>query len=287
VNQPTSDVRVVRDSGRSILGEGPLWSERHDAVFWVDILGHRLHRLSIADDVVTRWDMPEAIGWIIERETGFIAGMASGFHALTLDPFTVTPIHDPEPDRPDNRMNDAKADAAGRIWAGTMPFSCQGATGALYRLDTDLTCTRVDAPYTIANGPAIAPDGRTLFHTDTALRTIFRFAVHDDGTLGPRTPHIVFARGWGNPDGMTLDADGHLWVAHWGASRITRFDPAGAAERSITLPASQITSMTFAGPDLDRMFVTSAADGVDEEHGGALFEVDPGCRGLPTLRFGG
>lgn len=282
-------VAVVAGSGRAALGEGPLWSEREQAVFWVDILGCRLHRLSLADGAVQRWDLPEAIGWVIERERapGFIVGLASGFHELALPEVALRPIVDPEPDRPGNRMNDAKADARGRIWAGTMPFSCRGATGALYRLDPDRRCTRVDAPYTIANGPAIAADGATLFHTDTALRTVFRFAVRDDGTLGPRTPHIVFDKDWGNPDGMTLDAEGGLWVAHWGTGRVSRFDPAGMRERSIALPASQITSMTFAGDALDRMFVTSAADGVDEEHAGALFEVDPGCRGLPTQRFGG
>ncbi|WP_033923246.1 SMP-30/gluconolactonase/LRE family protein, partial [Sphingomonas sp. 37zxx] len=91
---------------------------------------------------------------------------------------------------------------------------------------------------------------------------------------------------WGKPDGMTFDADGGLWVAHWGGSRISRFDPAGKIERSIALPASQITSMTFAGASLDRMFVTSAAKGVSEPNAGALFEVDPGCCGLAPHRFG-
>jgi D-xylonolactonase len=279
---------VVPGSGRAVLGEGPLWSARAQAVFWVDILGKRLNRLSLADGAVTGWDMLQPTGWVIEREAGgFVAGAADGFHRLTLEPFALIPLHDPEADQPLNRMNDAKADRFGRIWAGTMPFSCEGASGAFYRLDPDGRCTRVDAPYTIANGPAIDPDGRWLFHTDTALRTIFRFAIHDDGTLGARVPHIVFKQDWGNPDGMTLDADGCLWVAHWGTGQVSRFDPAGVRERSIALPASQITSMTFAGDALDRMFVTSAADGADEPHAGALFEVDPGCRGLPTMMFGG
>ena len=280
---------AVPGSGRAILGEGPLWSMRHDAIWWVDILGRRVNRLSLAGNAVDRWDMPDVIGWLIEREahSGFVAGMAGGFVELDLEPLAIRAILAPEPGQSGNRMNDAKADGAGRIWAGTMPFDGTGATGAFYRLDPGFACTRVDAPYTIANGPAIMPDGRWLFHTDTALRTIFRFAVNDDGSLGTRAPHIMFDQAWGYPDGMTIDADGGLWVAHWGTGQVSRFDPAGGRERSITLPASQITSMTFAGADLDRMFVTSAADGVDEDLAGALFEVDPGCRGLPTLRFGG
>lgn len=281
--------RVVPGSGRSILGEGPIWSARRNAVLWVDILGRQVRQLSLVTGEVAAWDMPEPIGWLIERadRPDFIAGLATGFVELSLDPVTIRAIVDPEPDRIENRMNDAKADPAGRIWAGTMPFSCEGASGSFYRLDPDRSVTRVDGPYTIANGPAIAPDGRLLFHTDSKLSTVFRFAVNDDGSLGPRTPHIVFNDDWGSPDGMTLDAEGFLWIAHWGTGQVSRFDPEGLRERSIALPASQITSMTFAGPALDRMFVTSAADGVNEADAGALFEVDPGCRGLPTLPFGG
>lgn len=284
-----SGVRVIEGSERSLLGEGPLWSSRENALYWVDIVGQRLHRLLLADDRIDSWDMPEPIGWVIERQwaPGFIAGFASGFAELTLDPLAIRPIGNPEPDRPGNRMNDAKADPAGRIWAGTMAANCKGMEGSLYRLDPDRRWTRVDGPYGIANGPAIGADGKTLYHTDTALRLIYRFDVLNNGTLGPRQAHIRFEQDWGTPDGMTVDADGGLWVAHWGGARVSRFTREGRLDRSIALPASQITSCTFGGQKLDRMFVTSAADGVDEPCAGMLFEVEPGCRGLPTLAFGG
>jgi D-xylonolactonase len=284
-----SEVRIVEGSGRSRLGEGPLWSERDNAVYWVDILGQRLRRLSLASGEVSGWDMPEPVGWVIEREAApsFIAGLSSGFVELLLDPLVIRPIGNPEPHLPANRMNDAKADPKGRIWAGTMAADCTGMDGSLYRLDPDRTWARVDGPYGIANGPAITADGKMLYHTDTARRSIYRFEVRDDGTLGERQLRMRFEKDWGSPDGMTLDAEDGLWVAHWGGGRVSRFSPEGKLERSIELPASQITSCTFAGSDLDRMFVTSAADGVDEPHAGMLFEVDPGCRGLPTLAFGG
>lgn len=280
---------IVASSKRDRLGEGPLWSDRDNAVYWVDILGQRLNRLSLADDNFESWNMPEPIGWVIERETklGLIAGFRSGFAELELDPFRITPIVAPEPDRDDNRMNDAKADAQGRIWAGTMPMDCASPCGALYRLDPDRTVTQVDNGYYITNGPAFSVDGHWIYHTDTKRQIVFRFPINDDGTLGQRGPFILFEPEWGTPDGMTVDADGHLWIAHWGAGCVSRFTPEGKRERWISLPASQITSCTFAGPDVDRMFVTSAAEGVQEEHGGALFEVDPGCRGLPTCRFKG
>ncbi|GGB22154.1 calcium-binding protein [Sphingomonas metalli] len=280
----------VPGSGRSVLGEGPSWSARENAVFWVDILGKRLNRLSLADGAVTGWDMPRNIGWVVERadRPGFIAGFDTGFVELDLDPFAIRPIADPEPDLPLNRMNDAKADPTGRIWAGTMPYSCEGDVGAFYRLDTDLSWTKVDAPYCIPNGPAIAADGRTMLHTDTARGTIYRYTIHDDGSLSPRTEFIRFEDDWGSPDGMTFDAEGCLWVGHWGTGQLSRFDPAGKRISFIAMPASQITSCTFAGPELDRMFVTSAADGRDDEpDAGALFEVEPGVKGLPTLPFRG
>lgn len=282
-------VRVIESSGRSILGEGPLWSARDNAVYWVDILGQRLRRYSLADASIASWDMPEPIGWVIERrdKPGFIAGFAGGFAQLTLDPIAIRPIGDPEPDLPGNRMNDAKADPNGRIWAGTMAADCKGESGSLYRLDPDFHWARVDGPYGIANGPAISADGRTLFHTDTARGEIYRFAVDEDGSLGDRRQFLRFEPDWGAPDGMTLDAGGGLWVAHWGGGRVSRFTPEGKLDRAIALPASQITSCTFAGPNLDRMFVTSAADGVDEPDAGKLFEINPGCRGLPTCTFGG
>ena len=228
--------------------------------------------------------MPDVIGWVIENEEGgFVAGIGRSIVMLDLDPLTIVPLALLPGEPFANRVNDAKADFHGRIWLGTMPFDCSGPTGSMYLLDHG-EVTRVAQGYTIANGPAIDPNGHWLLHTDSRLRTIFRYPI-EGNRLGSRKPFIEFEDGWGNPDGMTLDAEGNLWVACWGGSCVTRFDPDGRRERSIALPASQITSCTFAGEALDRMFVTSAGDGVDEDLGGALFEVDPGCIGLPTHRY--
>ena len=122
---------------RAVLGEGPLWIAHEDAVYWVDIKGKALHRLTLGDESHTTWPMPEMIGWIVERRgrPGFIAGFKSGFARLYLDPLRIEPIWAPEPHLPDNRMNDAAVDRAGRIWAGTMDDRAQEPTGCLYRLD--------------------------------------------------------------------------------------------------------------------------------------------------------
>lgn len=282
-------MRIIPCARRDLLGEGPLWSDREKALYWVDIVGQRVSRLMLDGNRVDSWDIPEMIGWVIERRDapGFVVGLRSGFAYLSLDPFRIDPIADPQPDLPGNRMNDAKADAAGRLWAGTMPLDGEAPTGGLYRLDPDGRVATMDRGYRIANGPAISPDGRWLIHTDSALRKLYRFALHVDGTLGPREDFLRFRDAWGTPDGMTFDAEGGLWIACWGGSQVARFAPDGVLDRVIRLPASQITSCTFAGEALDRMFVTSAAIGVDEPEGGALFEVDPGCQGLAPMRFAG
>lgn len=281
---------IVARSQRDQLGEGPLWSQRQQALFWVDILGRQVHRLSWRSRQVSSWTMPENIGWLIERENapGFIAGFASGFFELTLEPMHVGLLCRPPSHPASNRLNDAKADRDGRIWAGSMPFAADRPAGVLYRLDVAHKVTQMDAGYTVANGPALSPDGMFLYHTDSHAGVIYRFRLQDDGSLSERNVFMEFPGEWGSPDGMTFDSEGGLWVAHWGGSRVSRFDEQGKLERSIQLPASQITSCTFAGPELDRMFITSAADGVpNEPHAGCLFEVDPGVRGLPPFRYGG
>jgi D-xylonolactonase len=279
--------RIVERDRRDRLGEGPLWTPE-GALYWVDILEQRINRLTLAGDRVESWEMPEMVGWVIERTgaRGLAAGFRSGVKAVTLDPLSIEPLVDLPSDEPAiNRMNDAKADRDGRIWAGTMPLTCDQPTGSLYRIE-GRELTRMDDGYHVANGPAISPDGRWLYHTNTVLGRIYRFPL-DGGQLGLRELFLQFRREWGNPDGMTFDAEGGLWVAHWGGSRVSRFDPDGKVEREIQLPASQITSMAFAGDDLDRMFVTSAADGLDEQHGGCLFEVDPGVKGLAPYLYSG
>ncbi len=284
-------MRVIERNGVvDTLGEGLLWSDRDQALYWTDILAPALNRYSLADETITRWPMPEPLGWVIERrdQPGFIAGFQSGIAELALDPLIIAPICDPEPGLPNNRLNDAKADAAGRIWAGSMPCAADRPSGSLYRFDPDHSVTQMDAGYGVANGPAFSPDQRWLYHTDTVARQVYRFALHGDGTLGQRTAFIEFAREWGRPDGMVCDADGGLWIAHWGGARISRFTPGGRLDCSIAMPASQITNICFAGERLDRMFVTSAAEGLEGTlHAGALFEVETAQRGLPPHRFAG
>ena len=284
-----ADWRIVPRDVRDELGEGTLWSARDNALYWTDILAPALNRLTLADDTVTRWPMPEPLGWVVERAGGgFMAGFQSGIAELDLTPFAIRPIADPEPDLPGNRMNDGKADASGMIWCGTMDMDEAADTGSLYRFGIDRVLHRVESGYRVPNGPAFSPDGRWLYHTDSARRIIYRFAREAPEKLGARETFVTFARDEGYPDGMTADADGGLWVAHWGGSRISRFHPDGSRDRSIALPARQITNVAFCGERLDRLFVSSAARGLPASgYDGALFEVESGATGvLPGLFLG-
>lgn len=274
--------RKIERETRDQLGEGTLWSARDNALYWVDILDPAVNRLTLADEVVKRWAMPERIGWLVEREQGgFIAGFQSGFSRLSLEPLAVEHIGDPEPDLPGNRMNDGKADADGTIWCGTMDCDIKVVSGSLYRLTSDGKWTVMDADYGVTNGPAFSPCGSWLYHTDTMKGVIYRFRRTPEGGITDREEFIRFSEGDGLPDGMTTDSDGGLWVAHWGGARVSRFNPDGALDRAVELPAQRITNVAFGGEKLDRMFVTSAADGLPpSEYDGALFEVESGAQGV-------
>lgn len=283
---------VARTLPGAKVGEGPLWCEREDRVYWVDILGSSLHAYTLSSGATQTWGFNQPVCWIIERASGgFILGLADGIYQLRLDPFAMTLIARPFAAATQNRLNDAKADSLGRIWAGSMHMPQTQKSGALYRLDTDLSVIEADGPYQIANGPTFSADGRRIFHTDSAAGQVYAFDLID-GELGQRQEFIRFPSDWGAPDGMTTDASGGVWIAHWGGGRVTRFTPDGEVDFAIAVPARQVTSLCFAGPALDRMFVTTAAlDQPDDKLAGALFEIPPemlrGHTGLQPNPFRG
>ncbi len=289
-----AEARCVWPAG-ALLGEGPIWDEDEGAVYWVDIKAPAIHRYAPATGTTRSWSMPEPIGCIARREVGrgFIAALRSGFAFVDLDDGRIETIVNPEPDVPRKRFNDGKCDAAGRFWSGTIGKSKNMASGALYRLDPDLQWHRMDGGYRVPNGPAFSPDGRVMYHAHSSERTVFAFDLSADGSISNKRVFTRFSADDGVPDGMTVDADGGLWVAHWGGWRITRFLPDGTAERSIELPVAKVTSCVFGGADLRSLYVTSASIRLDKKAradqplAGGLFVIDVGISGLPTRRFAG
>ena len=275
---------------QAVLGEGPVYVAEDESVYWVDIKGAVVHRLNLGSQVHDRWNMPEPISWIVPRQEnpGFIAGFRSGFARLFLGPLRIEPIGAPEPGLPHNRLNDAAVDRAGCIWAGSMDDRELEATGSLYRLDSAGEWTRQDSGYVVSNGPTFSPDHRILYHTDTSKGLIYQFRRSDEGRLSDRKLFVEFREDWGSPDGMATDAEGGIWVAHWGGGRLSRFLPDGSLDRVIRIPVAQVTSCCFAGAGLARMFVTTASiSREDEPDAGCLFEVFPDVKGAPCYYYGG
>ncbi len=278
----------------AILGEGPLWDERSSVLYWVDIKAPAVHRYDPASGSKRSWPMPEMIGCIAKRKRGgFVAAFQSGFAFVDPARRTLERIGNPEPDMRGNRFNDGKCDKRGRFWAGSMDNGLREPTGWLYRLDPDLTWQRVDGGYVCTNGPAFSPDGRTIYHADSAGRTVYAYDLSDAGDVANKRVFVRFDKDEGVPDGMTTDTDGCLWVCHWGGWRITRFRPDGKVDRAVAMPVSQVTSCAFGGPDFATLFVTSAATGLDaaalagQPLAGGLFALRPGVRGLAEPEFAG
>ncbi|WP_110687706.1 SMP-30/gluconolactonase/LRE family protein [Salinicola aestuarinus] len=259
------------------LGEGPVWSPALASLLFVDIRKAQLHAWRPADDARQSWTLEEACCWILPRAGGgFVAGLQSGIVEMSLDdqgPHVgkrLTPI---EWLADGDRLNDAKSDTCGRLWFGSMDNDEVHSRGYLYRLD-GRGVVEMDSEYHVTNGPAFSPGGGTLYHNDSARQVVLAFDVDADGNLSNRREHIRFGDGEGYPDGMTCDRDGGLWVALWDGGRVARFRPDGQLDRDIALPVSRPTSCAFGGEALDRLFVTSAATGCDNEPlAGALFEI--------------
>jgi sugar lactone lactonase YvrE len=201
----------------------------------------------------------------------------------------------PEPQLPGNRFNDGKCDPAGRFLAGTMDDAEEAATGSLHSLSPDGSIQTLLTGIRISNGLTWSPDGRTFYYIDTPTRQVSAFDYDlSSGAIADPRPAVVVPPELGWPDGMTSDAQGMLWVAMWGGAKLTRWDPAtGQLLQSIPLPAFNVSSCAFGGPDLDEIYVTSARQGMSAAQlgqyplSGGLFRLRPGLRGSATFAFGG
>jgi xylono-1,5-lactonase len=270
-----TEVRAIAREFRDTLGEGPIWSPARNAALWVDIFGQQVHELAIEQELPTSWSVPERTGWVIERDgrEDFVAGLKIGFVLLQLEPFSIRCIGNAEPDRPQNRMNDAKTDSTGRIWRSKDDRD-QIASGALYRLDPDFTRSRHDDGYVVTNGPAFSPDGKTMYHAGSGLRTVFVIDIDERSELSHKRVFPKLEEEWGYPDGMATDAEGGLWIAHWSVAELAGFIPTAVWIDLFRCLRPMSPVLYFAGPQLDRMFVTSAALGCESDPlAGSLFEV--------------
>jgi len=278
-----------------ILGEGPVWDEA-GFVWWVDIKAPALHRYRPEGGEVRTWPLPERAGSAaLRRQGGLILGLERGFAFFDPDTGALQRLFDPEPDCPENRLNDGKCDEKGRFWVGSMHDPEQARAGHLYRLDPDLNLERFEMAFVVTNGPAWSSDGRTFYFTDSVERRIWAYDFDmEAGRLGARRLFAELDPGEGHPDGQCVDADDGLWTACWNGARVMRRRPDGAVDREIGLPVPLVTSCCFGGPGLDILFVTTARVGLKPSEleaaplSGGLFAIRGlGVRGRSMARFAG
>ncbi|MCB1495102.1 MAG: SMP-30/gluconolactonase/LRE family protein [Bauldia sp.] len=279
---------------RNKLGEVPVWDVAEQALYWVDIEGRLLQRLEPATGRLDRWEMPERIACFALREKGgLIVGFASGIAFYDLDTGAIDWIARPEADR-NTRFNEGKCDRQGRFWTGTMDDSLAEHDGALYRVDPDLTVTRVLGNVGISNTMVWSLDDRSFYFADTLDGRIDRFDFDAvSGNLSNRRPVIDLSGTGIGPDGSTIDTDGYIWNAQWDGWRLARYSPDGELDRIVELPVQKPTSCMFGGADLRTLYVTTAIWDLTPEQlraqpqAGGLFAVDVGIGGVPESRFAG
>ena len=289
----TVDIEVLLQP-RAAVAEGPVWDERTRRLIWVDIMNNAVHSFEPSSGQDSSVDVGQPVGAAVLRANGGLAlAVRDGFALLDADFTNFRMVAQVEVDLPNNRMNDGKCDPLGRFWAGTMQFSPTSAAGALYRLDPDLRVTRVVGDIMLSNGLDWSPDRRTMYYIDSMSQGIDTFDFDpDSGEISNRQRLISIPKDVGLPDGMTVDADGYLWVALHGSGTVRRFAPDGQVDRIIRLPVSHVTCPAFGGPDYSELYITSMTYGLEERIrneplAGSLFRCRPGVRGKAPFRFAG
>lgn len=279
---------------RCSVGEGPVWDEAEQALYYIDILEKRVLRWDPASGEHRSWDVPAMVGSMALRARGgAIVALPDGIHALDFDTRAVTPFALFDPADPAIQLADGKVDRAGRFLFGTSHRQAKEPLGGLWSLGTDGAISQLDDGIILGNGPCFSPDDRTLYHADSMRQTIYAYdydlatgAASNRRTFFDSTPYGPI------PDGATIDADGQMWVAICEGGVVLQLSPEGAVKQAITMPTRLPASCMFFGPGLDRLFVPSIDPSfLGREPGeadGWCYVIDElGVKGLPEPRYRG
>lgn len=278
------------------LGEGAFWHEARRSFFWVDIDGQYLYEYPLETGAVKAWDFPRRISMIARdaNDQLIIAGQGA---LMRFDPSAgvIRELRGIEKDKPDIRTNDGGIDAAGRLWIGTMHVRHDKGAGSLFCIDTDLSMTLKVNSLAIPNGLVWSLDGKRMYHIDSPTGQVqaYAFDVATGEIVFERTA-IVIPEGAGSPDGMCIDAEGMLWIAHWNGFGVYRWDPeTGKMLGKIEVPVPQVSSCVFGGDSLEQLFITTARENMSPADikkypdSGSVFTAVPGVKGVSKKRFGG
>ncbi len=276
---------------RAEHSEGPVWDSASARLWWVDITGERVHCFDPATGADCSWGVDGQPGGVLLDADGTpVVGMPDGLAVLDRDAGTTTTIVGVEADLPENRLNDMKADGAGRVWVGTMAYEKTEDHAACYRV-VDGVVTQMVAPMTISNGPAIDERSGRLYLADTARMRVDLFDLDPrEGRLRGRRPFLDVSDEQVWPDGMAVDDEGCLWVALGRSGQVRRYRPDGALDGVVELPVTNPTSVAFGGEDGGDLYVSSSwADLSEVERArqplaGAIFRCRPGVAGPASPR---
>jgi sugar lactone lactonase YvrE len=279
----------------SMLGEGPVWDAINNTICWVDILNGEIHEYDVVQEVFRTISVGQMIGsFVLRSDRNFIAALHHGFAFIDRKSGLVEMITDPEEHLPGNRFNDGECDPAGRFWAGTMALSEEEGAGSLYMIDHRLKPERMIDNVTISNGMAWSGDHQTFYYIDTLTQQVvaYEYDKHS-GRIGNKRIVIRIETDDGYPDGMTIDAEGMLWIAHWNGWQVTRWNPKTGEKLShIKLPVAKVTSCAFGGEHLEDLYITTAKVDLTPEElhkqplAGSLFVVSKcGYRGVRPTEF--
>lgn len=289
------EMECVLDA-QAVLGEGPVWDVEKQVLYWVDIERGEVHVFDPERLEDRSIGLGLKVGAVVPARSGeLVVATQEGFGVLDPRKGRLTQIADPEGDNPDSRFNDGKADPVGRFWAGTMSMSGRKGAGALYCLDTDASVDRKLEGLSISNGLAWSLDEDVLYFIDSPTRQVVAYDYDaDSGEISNERAVVEVPAEEGTPDGMTIDAEGKLWVAMWDGAQVCRFDPSsGRMIEAISVPATRVTSCTFGGPDLETLYITTARRGLSERQlkkeplAGGIFRCRPGVSGVEAYYFEG
>lgn len=249
------------------LGEGIIWDAESGSAWWTDIENCLIYRYQLKSKQLQSWPTPERLACfaLVSGENYLIAGFESGFAYFEPESGYIDWLHKIEKDKPDTRLNDGRADRQGRFWSGSMVENNANDVGTLYCLDNSLNCIETISGLSISNALCWSPDSTYLYHADTPTNKINRYDFNNH-TAELSNP-AVFAQTDSDifPDGSTVDADGYVWNAQWGGSRVVRYTPNGEIDLIVPTPATQPSCAAFGGSELNILFVTSAKQGLDQQ----------------------
>lgn len=287
------EVKLVFDA-KAGVGEGALWDYKNNRLLWIDITGKTFYILNSHDASMHSYAMPKEIGTVVPiSEDTVLLALSDGMYEFCISSKTLVQKSRPDIDTALVRFNDGKCSPDGALWVGTMDHGVTKPIAALYRVSADYSVRQMADGVTVSNGITWSPDGSTMYYIDSPTYTVVAYDYDvKRSEISNKRVVIQTPKEWGSPDGNTIDAQGMLWVAHWGGGVVSRWNPqTGELLDTISVPSPNVTSVALGGSDKKTLYITTArnwmkpGDEIRYPHAGGLFAVEVEVSGIETHYF--